>query len=128
MRGEFAIAQQTEQVFAGMGQLFQSFETQKAGGPLDSVYGAEDIGDEFGIRRALFQIGQTPLHAVQTLLTFNQKLPRQFVHRFTRPQQTACGVSHRLYRNEEMELEGSNVPATTQRVYRSGADRLASDF
>ena len=44
--GQFAVAQQAEQVFAGVGQLLQPLEAQKSRGSLDGVHRAEDLAEQ----------------------------------------------------------------------------------
>jgi hypothetical protein len=77
---EFSIAQKSEQIFARVGQCFQTFEAQESSGSLDGVHGAKDFAQESGILRARLKICETPLHAVQSFLAFDQELPRQFIH------------------------------------------------
>ncbi len=78
--GQLALAQLAQQVFSGVGQLFQPLEAQKPGGSLDRMHRAEDLSDQARILRTLFQVGQTALHAVQPLLALDQEFSRQFIH------------------------------------------------
>jgi hypothetical protein len=41
-----------------------------------------DIGQQLRIAGACFQVGQAPLHAVQSFLTFEQKFASKVVHEF----------------------------------------------
>ena len=45
-RQQFSVAQQAEQVLAGVGQFFQPLEAEKARGSLDGVHGAEDFAQQ----------------------------------------------------------------------------------
>ena len=77
---QFVVAQQAEQVFAGVCQFLQALEAEKARGSLNGVHGAKDFAQQGSILRPLLELGQAPLHAVQAFLALDQELPRQFVH------------------------------------------------
>ncbi len=74
--GQLAVAQQAEQVFAGVSQLLKSLEAQKARGSLNGVHGAKNFRQQCGILRTFFEIREAPFHAVQPFLALNQELPR----------------------------------------------------
>ena len=74
---------QPQQVLAGMRQLLQPLESQKARGSLDRVHGAKDLRQQVRVAGPRLQIGQAPLHPVQAFLALDQELPRQFVHLLT---------------------------------------------
>ena len=107
---ELSIAQQAEQVFSGVGQLFQPLEAEESGGSLDRMHGAEDIAEQRGVLRPLFKVGQAPLHAVQPFLALDQELSRQFIHRVhssCRPgiDDPGAASTQGLYRMEGAQLE-----------------------
>ena len=77
---ELAFAQHPQQVLARMGELFKALEAEEAGGSLDGMHRTEDVCQQGGIVRPLFQVGQAALHAVQAFLAFDQEFSRQFIH------------------------------------------------
>ena len=78
--GDAAVAQEAEKIFAGVGEGFEARETEKAGGALDGVDGAEDFREQAGIGGAGLELGEAPLHAVEPLLAFEQEFVREVVH------------------------------------------------
>ncbi len=44
------------------------------------MHGTEDVRQKLAVPRALLKFRKAPLHAVQALLAFNQKLACQLVH------------------------------------------------
>ena len=47
---------------------------------LDCVHRGEDVCQKLTVPRALLELGKRPLHAVQSLLAFNQEFAVQLVH------------------------------------------------
>jgi hypothetical protein len=42
--------------------------------------GAEDLPEQLGVLRSLFEVGQAAFHPVQAFLAFDEELARQFIH------------------------------------------------
>ena len=72
--GELALAQKAEKIFAGVGQLLQPLETEKARGALDGVYGAKDFREQRGIAGICLEHSEAMLHAVQAFLALDEEL------------------------------------------------------
>jgi hypothetical protein len=78
--GKFSVPQQAEQVFSSMGERFEPAEAEEASGALDGVHGAENIREQLRVAGARLQVGEAPLHAVQTFLAFEKEFASQVVH------------------------------------------------
>jgi hypothetical protein len=46
------------------------------------MHSTKDFSQKLAVLRAFFQLGQTPLHAVQSFRALNQEFSRQLVHRY----------------------------------------------
>jgi hypothetical protein len=108
---QLALAQHPQQVLARVRQFLQPLEAEKTRGSLDRMHRTKNLSDQSRILRPLLQVGQTPLHAVQTFLALDQELPRQFIHR--------------VHSSARPEIEPKNVPgleppgtANSQALYR----------
>ncbi len=71
-----AVAEFAHQGLAGMGQRFQSRQSQKAARALDGVDEAEDVIQYLGVVRILLEPHQLIVDRVQALAGLGQKLPQ----------------------------------------------------
>ncbi|MGY3361439.1 hypothetical protein ACVWZK_008102 [Bradyrhizobium sp. GM0.4] len=63
-----------------MRQRFQSRQSEEAARALDGVDQPENVIQDLGVVRLLFELHQLIVHGVQALAGFRQKLPQQIIH------------------------------------------------
>ena len=77
---KLTLAQQAKKVLAGVGKGLEAAKAEKTGCAFDGMHGAEDFREQLLVGGACFEVGQTPLHAVQAFLAFEQEFTSKVVH------------------------------------------------
>ena len=70
---QLAVAEQTQQVFTGMGDLFKARQTQKSTGSFNGMHQSENVGKNRRITGVLFELDQLHIDFFNAFSGFRQK-------------------------------------------------------
>jgi hypothetical protein len=99
--------QQTQKVFARVGEPLQALEAKEASGPFDRVHGTKNIGQQGGVPGPLLQLGHT-VPCGLTLPGFQSGIPSSVhpLHSYLRfAVEEACTEALTGFSGERGELE-----------------------
>ena len=100
-RDRHSVTEFAHQGLAGMGQRFEARQAQETAGSLDGMNETENVIEDLGVVRILFEPHQLIVNGVQAFAGLRQKLSQQIIHEIGLP---PSGVRRRHAHSEFGQL------------------------